>query len=136
MATERDQERLLEFARRNNLWLIADEVYERLYYGGARVAPSILRKCTRDDAVVVVQSFSKAWCMTGWRLGWLVGRGDLMVRAAQLNEFMVSCATGFVQKAGEIALKQGEGALREMVERLRENRDFCVSALRAMPGVT
>ncbi len=130
VATESDQERLLDFARRHSLWLVADEVYERLYYGGARAAPSILRKCTRTDAVVVIQSFSKAWCMTGWRLGWLVGRRDLMARAAQLNEFMVSCAAGFVQKAGEIALKQGEDALREMVERLRENRDFCVSALR------
>jgi aspartate/methionine/tyrosine aminotransferase len=136
VATESDQERLLDFARRHSLWLVADEVYERLYYGGARAAPSILKKCTRTDAVVVIQSFSKAWCMTGWRLGWLVGRRDLMARAAQLNEFMVSCAAGFVQKAGEIALKQGEDALREMVERLRENRDLCVSALRAMPGVT
>lgn len=135
VATESDQERLLDFARRHSLWLVADEVYERLYYA-ARVAPSILKKCTRDDAVVVVQSFSKAWCMTGWRLGWLVGRPDLMGRAAQLNEFMVSCAAGFVQKAGEIALKQGEDELRGMVERLRENRDFCISALRAMPGVT
>jgi aspartate/methionine/tyrosine aminotransferase len=136
VATESDQERLLDFARSHSLWLVADEVYERLYYGAARAAPSILRKCTRADAVVVIQSFSKAWCMTGWRLGWLVGRRDLIGRAAQLNEFMVSCAAGFVQKAGEIALEQGEDALREMVERLRENRDFCMSALRAMPGVT
>ncbi len=136
VATETDQDRLLDFARRHSLWLVADEVYERLYYGGARAAPSILKKCTRHDAVVVIQSFSKAWCMTGWRLGWLVGRRDLMERAAQLNEFMVSCAAGFVQKAGEIALQQGEDALREMVGRLRENRDFCLSALGSMPGVS
>src|SRR5579863_9932140 len=136
VATESDQGLLLEFARRHSLWLIADEVYERLYYGDTRVAPSILKKCTRDDAVVVVQSFSKAWCMTGWRLGWLVGRRDLMSRAAQLNEFMVSCAAGFVQKAGEIALSQGEDSIREMVARLRENRDFCVATLRSMRGVT
>jgi hypothetical protein len=136
VATESDRERLLDFARRHSLWLVADEVYERLYYGGARAAPSILTHCARADAVVVVQSFSKAWCMTGWRLGWLVGRRDLMGRVAQLNEFMVSCAAGFVQKAGEIALAQGEDSLREMVARLRENRDFCLSALRSMPGVT
>ena len=136
VATAQDQDRLLDFARRHGLWLIADEVYERLYYGDARVAPSILRKCNRDDAVVVVQSFSKAWCMTGWRLGWMVGRRDLMGRAAQLNEFMVSCAAGFVQKAGEIALAEGEAELREMVLRLRENRDFCLNALRSMRGVT
>jgi aspartate/methionine/tyrosine aminotransferase len=136
VATERDQERLLEFARRHNLWLIADEVYERLYYGGAPVSPSILRKCTRDDAVVVIQSFSKAWCMTGWRLGWLAGRRDLISRASQLNEFMVSCPVAFVQKAGEAALAGGEPSLREMSARLRENRDLCLAALGSMAGVT
>ena len=136
VATEQDQERLLEFARRHDLWLVADEVYERLYYAGGRAAPSILRKCRRDDAVVVIQSFSKAWCMTGWRLGWLTGRADLIGRAAQLNEFMVSCPAGFTQKAGEAALTQGEASVNQMLGALRENRDFCVDALRRMPGVT
>lgn len=136
VASEEDQERLLEFARRHGLWLVADEVYERLYYGGALAVPSILRKCERTDAVIVVQSFSKAWCMTGWRLGWLIGREDFIARASQLNEFMVSCAAGFTQKAGEAALAHGEESLREMVLRLRENRDFCVDALRSMPGIT
>jgi aspartate/methionine/tyrosine aminotransferase len=141
VATERDQERLLEFSRRHNLWLAADEVYERLYYSGPLsegpvASPSILRKCTRDDAVVVIQSFSKAWCMTGWRLGWLTGHRDLIARASQLNEFMVSCPVAFVQKAGEAALAHGESSLREMSARLRANRDLCVTALGTMPGVT
>jgi aspartate/methionine/tyrosine aminotransferase len=136
VATEDDQERLLEFARRHDLWLVADEVYERLYYREALAAPSILRKCMRDDAVVVIQSFSKAWCMTGWRLGWLAGRRDLIARASQLNEFMVSCPAAFVQKAGEAALTHGEPCLREMLARLRENRDLCLAALSSMPGVT
>ena len=136
VATEADQEKLLEFARRHELWLVADEVYERLYYGGARVAPSILKQCTREDAVVVVQSFSKAWCMTGWRLGWLTGRRDLIGRAAELNEFMISCAADFSQRAGEIALDRGEEWVSKMTAELRENRDFCVSALRDMPDVT
>lgn len=135
VATGEDQDRLLEFTRRHGLWLIADEVYERLYYSGD-TAPSILKKCTREDAVVVIQSFSKAYCMTGWRLGWLVGRKDLASRAAQLNEFMVSCAPSFTQKAGESALLWGEDLLRQMVSGLRENRDFCVAALEKMPGVT
>jgi aspartate/methionine/tyrosine aminotransferase len=136
VATETDQERLLEFTRRHRLWLVADEVYERLYYRAAPAAPSILRKCTRDDAVVVIQSFSKAWCMTGWRLGWLAGRRDLIARASQLNEYMVSCPAAFVQKAGEAALAQGEPWLREMSARLRENRDLCLGALGCLPGVT
>ena len=136
VATEADQDRLLDFARRHDLWLVADEVYERLYYGGPLVAPSILRKSAREDAVLVIQSFSKAWSMTGWRLGWVAGRKDLIARASELNEFMVSCAAGFTQRAGEIAIEQGEDSVSAMLARLRENRDFCLAALRAMPGVT
>ncbi|MBI3667161.1 MAG: pyridoxal phosphate-dependent aminotransferase [Acidobacteria bacterium] len=133
--TGQDQERLLDLCRRRGLWLMADEVYERLYYGGP-VAPSILRRCTRDDAVMVPQSFSKSYCMTGWRLGWLVARRDLARQAAQLNEFIVSHAPAMTQKAGEIALRDGETGVAEMVARLRENRDYALSVLRQVPGAT
>ncbi|HEV8146261.1 MAG TPA: pyridoxal phosphate-dependent aminotransferase [Bryobacteraceae bacterium] len=150
VATEADQDRLLEFTRRHGLWLMADEVYERLYYpeipaGGKPpaanpakpiVVPSILRKCSREDAVVVIQSFSKSYCMTGWRLGWLVGRKDIVKRAAELTEFYVSCASGFGQRAGETALLWGEKLVAELLVRLRENRDFCLAAMRKMPGIT
>jgi aspartate/methionine/tyrosine aminotransferase len=138
VATEEDQERLLEFARRHDLWLLADEVYERLYYRSPELgipAPSILRTATRNDAVIVAQSFSKSYCMTGWRLGWLVARRDVGERAAQLNEFIVSHAPSFTQRAGQTALAQGEGELARMLARLKENRDFCLDALRQMPGV-
>ncbi|MCB0109365.1 MAG: aminotransferase class I/II-fold pyridoxal phosphate-dependent enzyme, partial [Caldilineaceae bacterium] len=70
VATVEEQQQLLDFARRHNLWLLADEVYERIYYPqqlsaqSAGVAPSILKLCTRDDAVIAVQSFSKSYCMT------------------------------------------------------------------------
>jgi aspartate/methionine/tyrosine aminotransferase len=135
VATGQDQDRLLDLCRRRGLWLMADEVYERLYYHGA-VAPSILRKCTRDDAVVVPQSFSKSYCMTGWRLGWLVARRDLARKATELNEFIVSHAPAMAQKAGEIALRDGEPYIAEMVARLRANRDLALAALSQMPGLT
>ena len=134
VATDRDQERLLEFCRRHSLWLMVDEVYERLYYGGA-VAPSILRKCQRDDAVVVAHSFSKSYCMTGWRLGWVVGRSDLVQKATEMNEFIISHAPSMVQKAGETALREGESEIKSMVARLKENLEFCQRALESMPGV-
>src|SRR5437016_4127085 len=66
VATIEEQQKLLDFARRHGLWLIADEVYDRLYYSGARLGdpvPSILRKATREDAVMVIHSFSKSYCM-------------------------------------------------------------------------
>ena len=139
VASEEEQQALLEFARRHCLWLIADEVYDRLYYAGAKLGdpvPSILRKATRDDAVIVIHSFSKSYCMTGWRVGWLIARRDLVDKATQLNEFVVSHAPTFAQKAGETALADGEPELIRMLERLKENRDLCLDALRGIAGVT
>jgi aspartate/methionine/tyrosine aminotransferase len=134
-----EQYRLLEFARRHNLWLIADEVYDRLFYSGGELGtpvPSILRLATREDAVAVVHSFSKSYCMTGWRVGWLVARADLGRKATQLNEFVTSHAPTFAQKAGETALAEGESELIQMLGRLKANRDYCLTQLAGMPHLT
>ncbi len=139
VATVEEQQDLLDFARRHNLWLVADEVYDRLYYSGSRLGepvPSILKIATREDAVAVVHSFSKSYCMTGWRLGYLIARRDLAAKATQLNEFIVSHAPTFTQKAGETALAEGEEGLLRMLERLKENRDLCLEALGGMSGIT
>lgn len=139
VATVEEQRKLLEFARRRQLWLMADEVYERLNYIGATPtapAPTILKLATREDAVIVIQSFSKTYCMTGWRLGWIVTRRDLAARATQLNEFVVSHAPSVAQRAAETALLWGETPLCEMLRKLRANRDFCLEALMKLPGVT
>jgi aspartate aminotransferase len=139
VASEEEQRRLLEICRQRGIWLLADEVYERIYYAGHEIgepAPSILRLCGRDDPVHVVQSFSKSYCMTGWRVGWLVTRGDVGPKVAQLNEFFVSHAATFSQVAAQTALTDGEAELRRMIGALRQNRDFCIAALREMPGVT
>jgi aspartate/methionine/tyrosine aminotransferase len=139
VATESEQEGLLEFARCHHLWLLADEVYDRLYYRVSELgvpAPSILRKASRDDAVIVAQSFSKTYCMTGWRIGWLIARRDVAQKAAQLNEFIISHAASFVQRAAQTALVQGEDELKRMLLRYKENRDFCLAALQQMPGIS
>jgi aspartate aminotransferase len=138
-ATVEEQQRLLDFARKHDLWLLADEVYERLYYLPPKLgapAPSILKLATREDAVMVVQSFSKSYCMTGWRCGWLVAREDLAARATMLNEFVVSHAPTFTQRAGESALEWGEDTLRRMLAEFKLNRDFCLAALKKMNRVT
>jgi len=134
VATVDEQQQLLDFARRHHLWLLADEVYERLIYG-AEIAPSILRLTQPDDAVFVVQSFSKAYCMTGWRLGWVAGRKDLVKRATELNEFIVSCPAGFTQRAAETALRDGEGFIEQLRAQLKSNRDYCVGMLSQVEGV-
>ncbi|MEZ4863351.1 MAG: pyridoxal phosphate-dependent aminotransferase [Caldilineaceae bacterium] len=135
VATVQEQQQLLDFARRHGLWLLADEVYERIYFQGP-VAPSILRLCTRDDAVIVAQSFSKSYCMTGWRLGWAVARADLIAKAGPLNEFIISHATTFIQRAGMAALEQGEDEVAARAELFHERMSFCYNALANTQGVT
>ena len=135
VATVAEQQQLLDFSRRHGLWLLADEVYERIYYQGP-VAPSILRLCSRDDAVIAVQSFSKSYCMTGWRLGWAVARADLIAQAAPLNEFIVSHAPTFIQRAGLVALTHGEDEVAARAELFHERMSFCYNALANTKGVT
>ncbi len=140
VATPDEQRGLLEFARRHGIWLLADEVYERLWYPDSAElgtpTPSILRICDRQDPVFVVQSMSKAYCMTGWRVGWIVARRDLAERATKLNEFVISSAPAFAQKASETALEQGESSIREMLELYLANRNFCLEVLRAANNVS
>jgi aspartate aminotransferase len=135
VATPAEQTALLDFSRRHGLWLLADEVYERIYFHGS-VAPSILRLCTRDDGVIVVQSFSKSYCMTGWRLGWAVARQDLIKQATPLNEFIISHAPSFIQKAGETALARGEDDIAARAELFHERMDFCYNALQSLRAIS
>jgi aspartate aminotransferase len=139
VATVEEQQRLLDLCRERGLWLVADEVYERIYYeapADGDAAPSILRLATRDDPVLVVQSFSKAYCMTGWRVGWLVAPADVAAKLGQLNEFFVSHAPTFVQLAAQAALEEGEPAVHGMLAAFRANRDYCSEVMGAVPGVT
>jgi aspartate/methionine/tyrosine aminotransferase len=135
VARPEEQRILLDFCRRHGIWLLADEVYERIYFSEP-VAPSILRLCGRNDAVIVVQSFSKSYSMTGWRLGWVAARQDVVRKAAQLNEFIVSHAPSMVQRAGETALRDGEAFVRSMVADVHLRVRFCYDALQGMRGVT
>ena len=138
VATLEDQKALLDFCRRHRLWLLADEVYERIYFDGT-VSPSILRLCDKEDAVMVVQSFSKSYCMTGWRLGWVIARRDLIGKATQLNEFIVSHAPSMVQRAGQIALSHNENSedgVLPMVAALKKGVRFAYDALRVLDNIS
>ncbi len=134
MATAEDHAALLEFARRRRLWLIADEVYERLVYDRA-CAPSILDHAQPDDPVIAINSFSKSWCMTGWRLGWLVHPPVLADTFGKLNEVNVSSPATFTQHAGIAAIEGGEEFVRELVRGYARARDVVVQRLRGMRRV-
>jgi aspartate/methionine/tyrosine aminotransferase len=134
--TRAEQQRLLDHCRRTGTWIIADEVYERIYFGEAAAAPSFLDIATPDDRLIVAQSFSKSFLMTGWRLGWLVLPAGQQDAAGKLLEFNSSCAPVFVQRGGEAALAIADSFVPELVARLRSCRDRLVGGLQALPGVT
>ncbi|RQH07602.1 pyridoxal phosphate-dependent aminotransferase [Paraburkholderia dinghuensis] len=135
--TRDEQRAVLDHCRRHGIWIVADEVYERLYYGEAveRAAPSFLDLASRDERVICVNSFSKAWLMTGWRLGWMVAPPTLMDDLGKLVEYNTSCAPSFVQQAGIAAVEHGEPFTRALVADLRASRDHLAAALAQLPGV-
>jgi aspartate/methionine/tyrosine aminotransferase len=127
---------MLDHCRRTGTWIMADEVYERIYFGDAKAAPSFLDIATPEDRVIVAQSFSKSFLMTGWRLGWLVLPRGHQDAAGKLLEFNSSCAPVFIQRAGQAALGIADSFVPALVAQLRGCRDRLVTGLQAMPGVT
>jgi aspartate/methionine/tyrosine aminotransferase len=121
---------LLEFGRRRGLWLIADEVYGRIVYGN-RSAPSFLAAASPDDRVIAVNSFSKSWAMTGWRLGWMAMPPELLPEFEKLIEFNTSGAPTFLQHAGIVAIRDGEPFIGQFVTRCRAARDAAMEALQS-----
>jgi aspartate/methionine/tyrosine aminotransferase len=133
--TRAEQRTLLDHCRRTGTWIVADEVYERIYFEGAPAAPSFLDIGTPDDRLIVVGSFSKSFLMTGWRLGWLVLPQGQMDAAGKLLEFNSSCAPVFVQRGGLAAMAMAQAFVPELVARLQACRDTLLDGLLALPGV-
>lgn len=130
-----EQASLLAFTRRRGLWLLSDEVYHRLVYDGRPAAPSLLDLAEPEDRVVVINSFSKSWAMTGWRLGWMVAPPEIQDVADKIVEFNTSCAPPFLQHAAVAAITRGEGVVADMVARCRVGRDLLVQGLQRFPRV-
>ena len=133
--TRAEQQVLLEHCRRTGTWIVADEVYERIWFGDGPAAPSFLDIAQADDRLVVAHSFSKSFLMTGWRLGWLVAPVGLMPAIGKLIEFNTSCAPVFVQRGGLAALAHADDYVPTLVEHLRRCRDTLLPRLAALPGV-
>ncbi len=133
--SEAEQRALLAECTRRGLYVIADEVYVRLAYDWPK-APSFLDFAEADDPLIVINSFSKTWSMTGWRLGWLTHPPALGDVFSVLNEFNIASPTTFVQHAGVAAVRDGEAFVTQMVEEYRRNRDLVFQRLAAMPKVS
>ena len=135
--TRAEQQAILTHCRRTGTWIVADEVYERIYFSGERaLAPGFLDVADPDDRLIVIHSFSKSFLMTGWRLGWMVLPAAITESVGKLIEFNTSCAPVFVQRAGLAALARADDFVPGLVQRLKGCRDTLLPLLGALPQVT
>ena len=135
--TRQEQQRILDHCRRTGTWILADEVYERLYFDASAngCAPSFLDLAVADDRLVVVHSFSKSFLMTGWRLGWLVMPPSMTAQMGKLIEFNTSCVSVFTQRAGIAALENTDSITPAVVAHLKLCRDTLIPLLQSIPGL-
>lgn len=130
-----DWNALLAHCRRHGIWLVSDDAYERLVYTGEPHAPGVLARVEDGERFISANTFSKSWTMTGWRLGWLIAPSRFVADFGKLVEFNTSCAPPFVQRAGIVAIRDGDPLIRDTIVRLKRARDLLVQRLRALPGV-
>ncbi|HEX9720965.1 MAG TPA: pyridoxal phosphate-dependent aminotransferase [Ramlibacter sp.] len=135
--TRAEQQAILDHCRKTGTWILADEVYERLFFEPSPngCAPSFLDIASPDDRLVVVHSFSKSFLMTGWRLGWLIMPAAMTPHMGKLVEFNTSCASVFTQRAGLVALERTDEVTPRVVAHLKTCRDTLVPLLQALPRV-
>ncbi|MFN4275668.1 MAG: pyridoxal phosphate-dependent aminotransferase [Ferrovibrio sp.] len=135
VASETELKAILDFCRERGIWILSDEVYGRIIYGGAKHAPSYYTLAQPEDPVVIVNSFSKSWSMTGWRLGWIVAPPRLCAVVEKMTEFNISHPTTFVQWGGVTALNDGDSYIEGLVERYSRAADMVYQALAPLPRV-
>ena len=127
-ATKQDLGDLLALARRHDLWIMADEIYARYYFAGGR-APSFLDVMEPDDKIIFVNSFSKNWSMTGWRVGWIVAPPEMGQVLENLIQYSTSGVAQFMQKGAVAALDQGDDFVAANIAKAARSRDTLCDAL-------
>src|SRR5580698_2771701 len=128
------QAEVLALCRARGVWLIADEVYNRLAFGVAS-APTILDIAEPEDRLIVINSFSKSWAMTGWRLGWMVHPPSVGPTLAMMTQYTTSGVTTFLQHAGVAAIREGEPFVAWMRQYCETGMGVVCDALERLPRV-
>jgi len=129
-ASEEELAALIAFSRRTGIWIVSDELYNRLYFNGES-APSILRVAEAEDRALAINGFSKAWAMTGWRIGWLTHPPSVAAPLGAMTQYVNSGTAAFVQAGARAALIDGEDFARETRERCRAGIDIAYRVLGA-----
>lgn len=131
-----DQSReLLELSRRTGIAILSDEVYQRLSFD-TETGSTLLNFAEEDDSLFVANSFSKAWSMTGWRLGWMIYPEVFHDSFEKLSQFSISGSPGFIQMAGVHALDHGDSVVAKMRAHCIDAKIFVEEQLVAIPDVT
>lgn len=134
VATPDDVEGWADLARDHDLWLLSDELYEKVLYDGEHVSPAGLPGM--GERTLTVNGFSKAYAMTGSRMGWLLGDAPVMKQLVKLQQHSLTHPPLYVQAGALAALQMDQRPVREMVQEFRARRDLVVSMLREVPGWT
>jgi len=128
-ASRDDLTALLAIARRHGFWIIADETYARFWYADGPRAPSFYDVMAADDRVLFINTFSKNWAMTGWRMGWIAAHPALGQKIENLIQYSTSGVAQFMQRAGVVALDRGDDFIAYQVARARRSRDVACDVL-------
>ncbi|PTM38862.1 pyridoxal phosphate-dependent aminotransferase [Bosea sp. 124] len=135
-ATKDELAAILALARKHGLWIIADEIYARFVYDGSARAASFHDVMDENDRVLFVQTFSKNWAMTGWRIGWIEAPAAFGQVIENLIQYSTSGSPVFVQRAAIAALDEGEPFVAEQIARAAEGRKIIAEGLKATNRVT
>jgi len=132
--TPKEIDRVYKIAEENGIYLLSDEIYSRMMYGDAKFySPSFNDSC--KHTTIILNGFSKAFAMTGWRLGVAIGPENIIEKMGLLVQTLCSCVPPFIQRAGITALKEDQTEIRRMMEIYKERRDFIVDGLNKLPGI-
>lgn len=133
--TPKEINEVYKIAEENGIYLVSDEVYSRMMYGDSKFhSPSSNDAC--KHTTIIINGFSKAFAMTGWRLGVAIGPPEVVEKMGLLVQTLCSCVPPFVQRAGVAALKEDQTEIRRMIEIYKKRRDVLVEGLNNIPGVS
>lgn len=125
---QHDQMRaILDFARERDIWIVSDEIYSRSIYGVKR-APSFLDIADPEDKLYIINSFSKNWAMTGWRLGWITGPADSEAKIYDIALYEYMGPPDFTQFGGIAALRHGEPFIEQQLASWESNIEIMMES--------
>jgi len=135
VTTKEEIIKIAQVCKKHNILIYSDEVYDKLLYDGEEFY-SIAQVPEVKDQVLIINSFSKSYAMTGWRIGYIVGNKEIIAKMPKLQEGMVSCVATFIQKAALVALTGPQDDLNRMLGDYARRREILIDGLNSIPGIT